>query len=176
MLDFILSIFRYIFLFLLYYFIFQLIKLMFRDLYKVDTGQKRKRNIAPVQYAENVNPDPIPGAEAGLFVQSSGDPALPVGTVFPLRSGDDLVIGRGRSNTIVVPDPFASIEHASIYGREGQYWLADKGSKNGTFLNGIRIDKPTVLTDGDIIGIGSLNLQFVRWAYEMEPGNGSRIS
>ncbi|MEL7658704.1 MAG: hypothetical protein AAGU75_22670, partial [Bacillota bacterium] len=103
MIEFVLSVFRYVFLFLLYFFIYQLIKLMFRDLYSENAGHKqRKNNPTAVQYTEIGNVEPLPGAEAGLFIQSSKDPELPKGSVFPLRSGDDINFGRGGQNTIVL--------------------------------------------------------------------------
>ncbi len=176
MLDLVLTIFRYLFLALLYFFIFQLIKMMFRDLKAggraVDTPAKAGAGALPAGEAR-IEVLPRPGAEAGLVVLASGDPGLPPGSVFPLRSGEEAGLGRSSRNTVIMADPFASTEHASVSGSGGQYWLADKGSRNGTFLNDVRINKPTVLADGDRIRIGGVTLQFVRWAYEVESGNGS---
>jgi pSer/pThr/pTyr-binding forkhead associated (FHA) protein len=170
LLDFILSIFRYAFLLLLYFFIFQLIKLMFRDLQGFSSKESRPQH----EIFDNSARDAgllKEGNEAALLVQSSNDPEIIQGTVFYLGSGKSVSIGRGSQNTIVLTDPFASLDHGRVFEQDGQYRLMDIGSRNGTFLNNVRIDKPIVLTDGDIIRIGSVNLQFVRWAYEMEPGN-----
>ncbi len=176
MLDFILWIFRIIFLLLLYFFIFQLIKMMFRDLKQSteNQGMSYSAQISPNEITA-ANVLPLPGAEAGLLVLASDSQELTKGTVFPLRSGEEFKLGRGSDNNIVLVDPFASLEHAEVYGQGGQYWLADRGSKNGTFLNDVSIDKPTVLTDKDTIRIGSVTLQFVRWTYEMESGDRSRL-
>jgi pSer/pThr/pTyr-binding forkhead associated (FHA) protein len=43
--------------------------------------------------------------------------------------------------------------------RSGQWWLEDRGSSNGTRLNGYRVEEPIVLSAGDIIGIGQLELK-----------------
>lgn len=176
MLDLALTIFRYLFLALLYFFIFQLIKMMFRDLKAgdraVEPRGKAGARTLPAE-AARIEVLPQPGAEAGLVVMASGDPGLPPGITFSLRSGEEAGLGRSGRNTVIMADPFASTEHALVYGTGGQYWLADKGSRNGTFLNDVRINKPTVLADGDRIRIGGVTLQFVRWAYEVESGDGS---
>jgi len=173
LLDLVLTVFRYIFLIMLYVFIFQLIKMMFRDL---KTGEVVQ--IAAGKKAAELSPEEIkalPGSVAGLVVTASGDPGLPHGKVYSLKSEDQITFGRGGKNTIAMTDPFASLDHASVFGSEGQYRLEDRGSKNGTFLNDVRITKPTVLADGDRIRIGDVSMQFVRWAYEVESGNRSGI-
>lgn len=64
-------------------------------------------------------------------------------------------IGRSPTNTIPVDDDFASGEHALVALRSGQWWLEDRQSRNGTTINGLLITDPIVITDSDIIGIGS---------------------
>lgn len=68
-------------------------------------------------------------------------------------------LGRSASNSIVVDDDFASAEHARIILEDGQWWLEDRHSKNGTRLNSAVIDQRTPLADGDLIGIGELTYQ-----------------
>lgn len=63
-------------------------------------------------------------------------------------------LGRAPTNTIRIEDTFASSEHALVALRNGQWWLEDRHSRNGTLLNGIPIDQPVIVTDGDIIGVG----------------------
>lgn len=64
-------------------------------------------------------------------------------------------LGRAKSNAIVVDDDFASARHARIVLENGQWWLEDRRSRNGTRLNDAPIDRRTILADGDVIGIGS---------------------
>ncbi|MHB8918218.1 MAG: FHA domain-containing protein [Desulfocucumaceae bacterium] len=176
MLDLILTVLRYLFLAVLYIFIFQLIKMMVRDLGSgepaVDSGVKKTPGVMTVEPAR-IEALPPPGAEAGLVVLSSGDPGLPPGSVFAMKNEEEATLGRNSRNAITMVDPFASMEHASVYGRGGQFWISDRGSRNGTFLNEVRISKPTVLADGDRIRIGGVILQFVRWTYEVESGDRS---
>ena len=63
--------------------------------------------------------------------------------------------GRSAGNSIVVNDDFVSAEHARIILERGQWWLEDCDSRNGTRLNGEAIAGRTILTDGDVIGIGN---------------------
>lgn len=63
-------------------------------------------------------------------------------------------IGRAQTNTIVLENHFASGEHASLTLRDGQWWLEDRGSRNGTHLNDEKITIPTIVTEGDLISIG----------------------
>ena len=81
------------------------------------------------------------------------------GQTYPLLPLTSL--GRAPTNTIPIQDTFASSEHALVALRNGQWWLEDRHSKNGTLLNGIPVTQPTIVTDGDIIGIGSMRFQIV---------------
>jgi hypothetical protein len=83
--------------------------------------------------------------------------ALPAGTTFPLLPLTSL--GRGPTNTIPIEDAFASGEHALLTLRGGQWWLEDRGSSNGTLLNGYRIEEPVVISTGDVIGLGHVELK-----------------
>jgi pSer/pThr/pTyr-binding forkhead associated (FHA) protein len=68
-------------------------------------------------------------------------------------------IGRLPECTITLNDPNVSRRHAEI--RPGNaIVIADLGSTNGTKVNGLRIDGERVLTDGDIISLGSTHLRF----------------
>jgi pSer/pThr/pTyr-binding forkhead associated (FHA) protein len=68
-------------------------------------------------------------------------------------------IGRSPGNTIVIPDTYASSQHALLTWREGQWWLADQNSRNGTTLNGAAIQNPTIVSSGDVIGVGRMQLR-----------------
>lgn len=82
-----------------------------------------------------------------------------IGEKYPLLPITTL--GRSATNAIVVGDTFASSEHARIVLENGQWWLEDRDSRNGTLLNDEKLLTRTILTHGDIIGIGS-------FAYKLE--------
>lgn len=79
------------------------------------------------------------------------------GEIYPLLPLTTL--GRAPTNTIRVLDDFSSSEHARIARRNGQWWLEDRKSRNGTTLNHAPVAQPTVITNGDVIGIGSLHFR-----------------
>lgn len=92
-----------------------------------------------------------------LVVTDSGGLSIAVDTTYPLLPVT--TIGRAPTNTIQLPDSFASTHHALLALRSGQWWLEDRGSRNGTLLNGQALAGPTVVTAGDVIGIGRIELK-----------------
>jgi hypothetical protein len=81
----------------------------------------------------------------------------PTGQSFPLLPLTS--IGRSPTNTIPIDNDYASGEHALVMLRGGQWWLEDRQSRNGTTINGMPIREPVVVTDGDIIGVGSVSFR-----------------
>jgi class 3 adenylate cyclase len=85
----------------------------------------------------------------------------PDGTRIPVRGSCS--IGRLPSNQIILAEERVSRRHALVNAQEdGEFWLVDLGSGNGTYLNGRRLVQPTILNDGDRIEIGSFQLAFRR--------------
>jgi predicted component of type VI protein secretion system len=74
----------------------------------------------------------------------------------------EAVVGRGDADIRFESDNFMSPIHARLEVRDGQLWLRDLGSRNGSWAF---IDEPTRLTDGDLILIGSQLLRFRRLGY-----------
>jgi phosphoserine phosphatase RsbU/P len=69
-------------------------------------------------------------------------------------------IGRSRQSDVFLPDQFLSRHHAEIRQGVGGFYLVDLGSKNGTLLNGVRLEAETLLKEGDQIKIGDHDLTF----------------
>jgi len=72
-----------------------------------------------------------------------------------------IVLGRSRDADVRVPDESISRRHAEIRHEDGEYWVVDLGSMNGTRVNGKRVDRAR-LADGDTIAIGSTEIVFGR--------------
>jgi pSer/pThr/pTyr-binding forkhead associated (FHA) protein len=89
-------------------------------------------------------------------------------TLFPIRSGE-VTLGRSSYASIVVNNPLASREHAVIRPVGERLELVDLGSKNGTLLNGRRVEGRAWLEAGDRIKIGTEILEIVR-APVQDPG------
>jgi pSer/pThr/pTyr-binding forkhead associated (FHA) protein len=80
---------------------------------------------------------------------------------YTLERGE-AIVGRGDADIRFESDTFMSPVHARLELRDGQLWLRDLGSRNGSWAF---IDEPTRLADGDLILIGSQLLRFRRLGY-----------
>jgi pSer/pThr/pTyr-binding forkhead associated (FHA) protein len=77
-------------------------------------------------------------------------------------SGGATTLGRWEDSDIPLNDREISRRHAQIRHEAGRFVLADLGSKNGTRVNGVAVERATPLTDGDEILLGTrLRLLFV---------------
>jgi len=77
---------------------------------------------------------------------------------FPLNK-DQMILGREVRCDVMIANDSISRRHAEIV-RMAEGWLVrDLGSRNGTFVNGQRIQE-YVLQEGDLITIGDVNLTF----------------
>jgi len=84
---------------------------------------------------------------------------LTKGMVFPLESR--LTIGRGEENDIRLTHSAVSRQHTLVYLEDGQPYVQDMESRNGTYLNGERVDK-AALSSGDIVWVGDVALRFLQ--------------
>ena len=76
-------------------------------------------------------------------------------------SAAPLTIGRGGQNDVQIEaDEFASARHVRIEPRRDGVWVNDLGSTNGTFVNGVRVDRPRKLANGDVVRAGETELRF----------------
>ena len=93
---------------------------------------------------------------------------MPAHISMTLASGNEQVecksivtIGRDTGCDIVLDDKKASRNHAMLRQLgNGDYYLIDEGSSNGCYVNGKLITAPTLLKDGDRLGIGETELVF----------------
>lgn len=77
-----------------------------------------------------------------------GSPAITLG-----RAADDGDAGFRERTLLGLPDRFASSAHATIERSGSAHVLIDQGSRNGSFVNGLRIERQR-LEDGDLIEVG----------------------
>jgi DNA-binding winged helix-turn-helix (wHTH) protein len=76
-----------------------------------------------------------------------------------LRSGEQ-ILGRDPRTDLRLDSPKVSRQHARIVVADSHATIEDLGSKNGTFVRGVKISGPTVLQDGDKIRLGLLTFAF----------------
>jgi len=81
------------------------------------------------------------------------------GTNYPLDLSRKALIGRGTDCHITIPDPICSRVHAALSREEDGWVVRDCDSRNGTSVNGQKIDEATVV-DGNLIRVGSTEFQF----------------
>lgn len=77
---------------------------------------------------------------------------------YPLLE-DEYTIGRDPANKIPLRDGSVSSKHARVFRTSEGFVIEDLKSRNGTWLNGKRIEMQ-ILQDGDEIRIGSTDLRF----------------
>ncbi len=74
---------------------------------------------------------------------------------------DRITLGRSSANELCYPDDAGLSRQHLALTRTGDSWqVEDLGSKNGTVLNGKRIDKATPFNQGDRISAGHLTIEF----------------
>ena len=81
------------------------------------------------------------------------------GTHFPLDPDRETLLGRGADCQVSLADPLCSRVHAILRLQEGRWVISDQGSRNGTSVNGQKIDEAT-LGEGHQIRIGSNGFEF----------------
>jgi hypothetical protein len=146
----VLTILKFCFLALLYLFLFRVVRVVVLEMR------------APAPTPIDAVPPPA-AAPAARPPSSRGrgpsrlrivEPTARRGETFALV--DELTVGRGGGCGIVLgDDTFVSQVHARMYRRDGDVYVEDLGSRNGTFVNGQQIGGATRLRRGDQVQFGS---------------------
>lgn len=79
-----------------------------------------------------------------------------------LQIGPITTLGRDLNSTIFVDDEFASGTHAALTFRGRAWYVEDRGSTNGTWVNGHRIQRPVALSYGDELSVGRVRFRLER--------------
>ena len=79
-------------------------------------------------------------------------------TIYPLLG--PTTIGRAADNTITLPDPMTSRNHARLVVANGKWVVEDLGSANGIIFGGQRVEK-VVLSSGDVFEIGGVSFRYI---------------
>ena len=134
----------------LYAFLIIVVYVIWRDLGTAARAQDQDPDVSTVT-------DGIVVSAGRLLVVSSGESHLQTGDAFDLRA--QATLGRATDNHLVLLDTYVSSYHARLDRRDGEWWLTDLDSRNGTLLNGVPITKSVPLADGDVIGVGQVELK-----------------
>ena len=80
---------------------------------------------------------------------------------FSLLGRSVVIMGRDAERCgLVQPLPYVSAQHMKFTMREGKCWVADCGSKAGTWLNGRQIEDAVPLREKDWVSIGDCHFVF----------------
>jgi len=72
---------------------------------------------------------------------------------------DEQTLGRAAGCQITLEDTYTSQLHARVFTKDGQWFVEDLGSTNGTYLNAKRVSSPVPIKRGDRIKIGATVLE-----------------
>jgi Ca-activated chloride channel family protein len=87
------------------------------------------------------------------------------GQLFPLTK-PRTILGRTAGADIVIRDADVSRQHLMITGQHGRFLAQDMGSTNSSWLNGRVLARPEVLSPGDVIRIGGVELRYEHVQHE----------
>jgi hypothetical protein len=100
------------------------------------------------------------GSSRGVPRLQVVEPAGQRGRAYDLA--DELTVGRAPGCQITLDDTYASQLHARIFRKDGQLYVEDLGSTNGTYLNRKKVTAPVALRKGDRLQVGKTVMELSR--------------
>ena len=134
----------------LYIFLFQVARLMLREIKAIAASGQQ---LAPVR-----RPARDESLDIGFVVLDPGETVLVGGAFFPLAG--EILVGRGSECDLILDDPFVSTEHAELAVHGRSTVLTDLGSTNGSRVNGEWVSDQVTLFDGDVVQFGNVRLRY----------------
>jgi pSer/pThr/pTyr-binding forkhead associated (FHA) protein len=90
---------------------------------------------------------------------------------------EEITIGRTTAADVVVDDHGLSRVNTTFFFDDGELWVADEGSTNGTFVNGEKVvGRPRILRDGDSVTLGSSTTIRVEIGGSVSPFSQDRVA
>ena len=162
------TILSYVFTVIIYLFIFSVIALIYLDIKKANRGEQEIDDYEETEDAEEEDVEfdeeertvkYIPPSARLKTIKSKESIESRMKASYKI-SEKGAIIGRGKDCDISIQDMYLSVEHFQVWYDDGDWFVADMGSKNGTFLNEIRLKKVKPIHDGDEILFGGLRVIF----------------
>ena len=121
---------------------------------RFDDGGKGPRSTALLPPSGDIRPfgtgrEKARGSLTRILQDGSDGPSYPL---TPSRT----IFGRKAGNFLFPEDPLLSRQHAQFYERDGEMWVEDLGSSNGTLL---RLREPLALEKGMVLRMGDVTLE-----------------
>ena len=145
---------RFGFLALLWIFIFATLRVIRTDLF----GANQARVGVPGAATRAPAPRPKPKRKGKAATQLVVTEGGLTGTRITLGE-QPIMIGRANDSTLVLTDDYASTRHARLVSRDGDWYVEDLGSTNGTYLDRTKVATPTLVPAGVPIRIGKTVLE-----------------
>ena len=147
----ILNLLKLLFLALLYLFLARVLRVVYLEV----TGPRRPAappSTKPLARAQK--------ATGGLRLRVV-EPPETQGQIYPVA--DEMTVGRAPGcGVVLADDTYVSQLHARIYAQNGEIFVEDLGSTNGTYVNRQRLSGSTKLRKGDRLQIGTTVMEVVR--------------
>jgi hypothetical protein len=149
--DPVLTLLKYVFLAILYLFFLRVLRAVW-----VEMREPRPAPLSsgsPAAVAGPGGSGAVPSGPVGPEKLVVVAPDAMKGAEFPL--GTEVTVGRGGGCAVLLTeDSFVSQIHARMFRRDGDLFVEDLGSTNGTFLNGKKVSAPVPVRKGDKIQFG----------------------
>ena len=144
---------RFAYLAVLWIFVLSAISVIRSDMFGARVPQKER--VAERKAAKASKPaKPRRGDPSAVTIVEGGNS----GETVPLSQAP-LLIGRGNDAAIRLDDDYVSTRHARIAVSNGQWYVEDLGSTNGTYVGNTRITQPTAIQLGTRVRIGKTVLE-----------------
>lgn len=125
--------------------------------YLRERGQRaaaaQSRSAAPTQVRAAAPAAPLPSGEARLTAINPVDPVPAEYALFK----DEVSLGRGEDNDVVIPHASVSRAHARLTRRNGAFELRDLNSTNGSFVNGQQVRGSVAVANGSEVRFGDIS-------------------
>jgi hypothetical protein len=151
--PFVLTVLKFLFLALLYFFVYRAIRSVVVDLRA--TGPPPPVRTSPARGRGGRGSKAKPPRSIAVLGEGGRK-----GETVPLNG--TIQIGRAEACQIQVDDTYVSSFHARVYSRDGAWYVEDLGSTNGTYLNQRRVTSPAELRAGDRLRVGKTTLELRR--------------
>jgi pSer/pThr/pTyr-binding forkhead associated (FHA) protein len=150
--DELLDVLKFCLLALLYLFFFRVLRAVWAEIKppapaSADATRPVRRESRPASRAPARSKRGMPGAL--VIVEPEADK----GRRYTL--GDEVTVGRAAGCQVTVDDTYVSQLHARVFQRDGQVFVEDLGSTNGTYLNRSKVSGPMLVQRGDRLQVGN---------------------
>lgn len=96
------------------------------------------------------------GSDAWLVVHQHDAPRL-----VELTHAQSIRLGTADGcEVVILSERSVSRTHCELQRRGNDWWVVDLGSRNGTYVNGVLVDGEHVLTDGDSLQLGAVDVDY----------------